>query len=76
MPDVVKRKRYNYCLGRAVYQLETRELAKLAAAQLRLAQDALSGGEPRKASARILAAQELIQELRDRGEQLSLDFRG
>lgn len=72
MPDHVKRQSYNFCLGRAVHRLKHEELAKLAAAHLSLANDGLRGGEPKKAQARILAAQELIQELRDRGEQLSL----
>jgi hypothetical protein len=52
--------------------VETDELAKLACSHLALARAALEGAERAKAYARIEAAEELLVELRQRGEQLRL----
>ena len=67
-----KRRLYSFTLGRAVSSLDYAAALQLASSQLRLAQAALMDAEREKALARIDAAQELLMELRSRGEQLHL----
>lgn len=67
-----RRTHYNYGMGKLVEQLAHEELLRQAAAQLELAQLAMRESEREQARARVLAAQELIDEARRRGDQLRL----
>jgi hypothetical protein len=66
------RTHYRFTLGRAVEAVETTELLKLAAAQIRLGTAAMMDAERDKAFARFEAALELVTEARTRGDQLRL----
>lgn len=72
MPRRIERTFYCFTLGRAIHNVETRELARLAHSQVQLAEVAVMSAERRKALARLAAASEALSELRQRGEQLRL----